>query len=622
LSSTSSRSPHSAVRAPQFAVRSLQSRLFPLALLLTAIAAFLVYLPALNYQFVWDDRQLVLDNPQLTSGSVIRVFTTTFIPADSTAGPAWGKYYRPLVNLSLLADYRLSGLNPRGYHFFNILLHVAATVLFALLAQMLFRSFWVTLLAGLVFALHPVHSESVAFVSARTDLLMTVFALGALLSALYYLRPPPTAYRLSPIAYRVLLPLAGVLFLLSLLAKETPVLMPFMFLVLALAEPSTRPRSWRLLAGLSLALAAYLAIRFAVLRNAAPVVNVMNPLQYLQMVLNIIGRYTAMLVYPFSQRVFLPQNPGIALRSCYTLLGVAAIVAPLLLISRGTDPGSFPRETRGLSLVRFPSLVGYLLFLASILPVTNVFSLGLAYAAERLAYLPSVGFVLMAAALAVWLSRRAGKLRNGVLVTAGLYLVLMPTNLLLRLPVWHDQVSLFRRMVQEVPGSTTARKNYGTALLDDRHEPDSAALQFRQALALHPDGADLHADLARALKELHDTSAAIAEYQQAIRLMPRDFETQNNLGQLWGRLGKLDSSVVHLELATSLHPDRAEPHSNLGIALALSGRKQEALEEFRRALLLSPGNRDVLGNLGALFYDLGERDSARYYLSRVQPVKP
>lgn len=623
LNSTSDSSSSSPKRKPN-AGRSLRLK-FALALSASVAAAFLVYLPALNYQFVWDDRKLVLDNPQLTSGSVARVFTSTFIPADTTAGPSWSKYYRPLVNLSLLADYRLSGFNPRGYHLTNILLHVAAAALFVLLLQLLFRSVWVTLLAGLVFALHPVHSESVSFVSARTDLLTTVFALGALLAALNYLRRRQSPVRDSQSTVRssdwFWLPLACVLFLLALLAKETPVLMPFLFLALALAEPSTRPRSWHLLTGFVITLAAYLAMRFSVLRNAAPVVNVMGPLQYLQMALNIIGRYFAMLVYPFSQRVFLPQDPSVSLPSFYTLLGVAAIVAPVVLIARRKETQPSVRTSQSaVRSLRFPLLVGYLVFLASILPVTNVFSLGLAYAAERLAYLPSVGFLLMAAALATWLSRRTRRLRNGVLVVTGLYLVLMPVNLLLRLPVWHDQVSLFQRMVQEVPGSTTARKNYGTALLDDGHEPDSAASQFRRALALHPDGADLHADLGRALKELHDTSSAIAEYQQAIRLMPRDLETQNNLGQLWGRLGKLDSAIAHLEPATSLHPERAEAHSNLGIAYALSGRKSEALEQFREALRLDPGDRQVSGNLGTLFYDLGQSDSAQYYLSRAEPA--
>jgi Flp pilus assembly protein TadD len=599
-----------------------------LALAATAVAAFLVYLPTLNYRLVWDDRKLVLDNPQLISGSVAHVFTSTFIPADSTMGPSWTKYYRPLVSLSLLVDHRFSGFNASAYHLTNILLHVVATVLFVLLLQLLFRSVWVTLLAGLVFALHPVHSESVAFVSARTDLLMTVFVLGALLAALTYLRrgtgaeKPPKARRknaagtsceradsaasASKAILRPWLPLACVLFLLALLAKETPVLMPLMFLTLALAEPSTRPRSWQLLAGFVVTLALYVAMRSNVLRNAPPVLNVMSPLQYLQMAINIIGRYTAMLAYPFAQRVFLPQEPSVSQPSFYTLLGVAAIVAPVLLITRRRE-------------IRFPLLVGYMVFFAAILPVTNVLSLGVAYAAERLAYLPSVGFLLMAAALALWLARRGRKLRNGVLVTTGLYLVLMPVNLLLRLPVWHDDVSLFRRMVEEVPGSTTARKNYGTALLDEAHEPDSAALQFRAALALHPEGADLHADLGLALKQLHDTSAAIAEDQQALRLMPSDFETQNNLGQLWGRLGNLDSAIAHLELATSLHPRGPEAHSNLGIAYALSGRKLEALEQFRDALRLAPGDRQVSGNIGTLFYDLGETDSADYYLSRAEP---
>jgi len=595
----------------------MRSLSLTLALVASALAALLVYLPTLRHDFVWDDQQLVLNNPQLKSGSVGSILTGAFMPGDSGEAAVKSKYYRPLVGLSLLVDRKLSGSAPQGYHLHNVLLHIAATVLFVLLVSLFFRSAWLRLALGLLFALYPVHSESVAFVSARTDVLMTVFVLAAALLGLSYLRK----------ARLVRLIAAGLALLLALLAKETPVLLPLAFLPFAVREPAERRRHWLLFGVLLAACAVYAVIRMQVLKGAAPVVNVMNPLQYLLMILNVFGTYAAMLVYPFPQHIFLAQDPRLMQPSWLTLFGVAALALPPLLAGlmrrqsiSTAPPGDKARhQSDNLSGAL---LFGYFLFVLAVLPVTNVLSLGLAYAAERLAYLTSVGFLLMLAATAAWLLARSRSGRILVLGIAAVYLVAMPANLLRRLPVWQDQVSLFRRMTQEAPGSASAHNNLGIAFLDDRHQPDSAIVHFRQALAVQPQGADLHANLARALKERRDTLAAIAEYQQAVRLKPEDFENQNNLGQLWGRRGSLDSAISHLALATNLRPNRAESHSNLGIAYAMSGRNLEALAEFRTALRLDPGNREALGNLGTLFYDLDMPDSSRYYLSRARQARP
>ena len=574
----------------------------------------MVYVPTLRFGFVWDDQQLVLNNPQLKSGSVAPIFTGAFMPADSAKTEATGKYYRPLVGLSLLIDSRLHHLSPRGCHLHNILLHVAATLLFVLLVGFFTRSDWLRLLFGLLFALYPIHSESVAFVSARTDLLMTVFALATVLLGLGFRRQGRLTW----------LVLAAVAMLLALLAKETPILLPLACLPMVTREPAGRRRGWLLFGVLALVCAVYVVIRAQVLSGAVPVVNVMNPLQYGLMLLNIFGTYAAMLSYPFHQRVFLAQDPRLMQISLLTLFGVALLALPPLLVGSLRRQAVSTRTGNPALDADYSSslLFGYLLLFASVLPVSNILSLGLAYAAERLAYLPSAGFLLIVAALAGWLLARTKRARALLTGVAACYLVAMPANLLHRLPVWRNQIALFRRMVSEAPGSASAHNNLGNAWLDDVRQPDSAAAEFRKALAIQGRDPELHALLARALKERHDTLGATAEYQEALRLRPDDFETQNNLGQLWGRRGGLDSAVAHLAVAVNLRPDRAEARSNLGIAYAMSGQSQAALAEFRQARQIDPGYREVLGNLGALFYDLGMRDSARYYLEQAKAAKP
>lgn len=265
---------------------------------------------------------------------------------------------------------------------------------------------------------------------------------------------------------------------------------------------------------------------------------------------------------------------------------------------------------------------GYLLMMATLLPVTNVFSLGIAYAAERLAYLPSAGFIILATGLMEWLAARLPKLSKPLLAYGGVVLIAMIVNLGTRLPTWRSQLALFQAMVRAQPECASAHANLGLVFLDDYQRPDSAAAHFRPAIALAPNSAEHHANLARALKALRDTLAAIREYQQAVRLDSTSFEHQNNLGLSWGQQGNLDSAFDHLQASVRLRPQSAEAHCNLGIACALANRSDDALRELRRAVTIAPNLPDACRNLNQLFAHLGQRDSARFYADRARPPRP
>jgi pimeloyl-ACP methyl ester carboxylesterase len=162
--------------------------------LLVAGLASLAYLPTLKYGFVWDDRALIVDNQDLDAPSPARFFGQSFTHWWAKKGLVPDAYYRPLVMTSFWLDHKAWGTNPYGFHLTNVLLNTIASVLVAaLLVELLGRS-WPAFVAGLVFALHPAHVESVAFVSGRTDVMMAVFVLLAFLALGRYRRKPGPAW--------------------------------------------------------------------------------------------------------------------------------------------------------------------------------------------------------------------------------------------------------------------------------------------------------------------------------------------------------------------------------------------------------------------------------------------
>jgi Flp pilus assembly protein TadD len=572
----------------------------------------------------------VVTNPQLPGPTLSRALLGSFrapLPGESRITSS---YYRPLSSLSILLDRHTFGLRPFGFHLHNLLLHVLASVLLALFVYLILdRAFWPALLAGLLFALHPVHTESVAFISDRTDLLMTGLMLASLIAAERHLRRGGTGW----------LTLTCLFYLLSLLAKETALLLPLVIIPLSALRPGAEPaRRRRLIVPLVLCAVAYLVARAVVLSQTPATINVMKFYEYPVMVMNVVGTYARMLVFPFYHRVLLPQSPDVTRLSWLTGLGLLLLVAVIAAFA-GRRQGGSGRWSRG----RAAYLTGCFILLGALLPVTNVLSLGIAYAAERLAYLPSAGFAIMLAAIAAPLLRRRLLQMAGV---AAVVLVAFAFDLEHRLPTWRNQLNLFTAMVQEAPQYPAAHHNLSCALRDagrlaeaerearlavllqpespvlhnnlgfiqlELDRLDSAEVHFRKAVELSPQFAQAFFNLGLALHQKPDAAGALVAYQQAIQIAPDMFEARNNLGRLHGLTGRLDSAVVHLKAALHLNPTSSEAHTNLGIAYATLDRPDSALSEFRAALRLNPGSAAIRANLGVLFNRLGMPDSARRY---------
>jgi Tfp pilus assembly protein PilF len=577
-----------------------------------ALAGF-IYLPTLKYKLVWDDVALIVENQDLDTGTPLQFLGESFTHWWAKQGLAPDAYYRPLVILGFWAERRIWGQNPSGYHLTNVLLNVGVAVLVGLVLSELFGSLWPALLAGLVFALHPTHVESVAFVSGRTDLMMMLFGLLAFLALLSYRRRPTT----------LSLALAVGSFALALLCKEAILLLPLIaFMVLyPIGQPRARQRrNWLALGLLAAVALLYLAARALVLRGVSIGWQGATAVQRILLVLNALGRYAFLTLVPFFHRLSYPDLIP------FTAFGWPSIVGAVALIGSAGLAIRYRRSSVGL---------GSAWFLLFILPACNFFPPGPSYLSERLLYLPSFGAALAVAGAAVLLKgtlpvfapktggvpilrKSLGRL---VAVVTGLYIAALGAGVILRLPVWRNELSLHKTMARENPGNATAHANLGR-VLKDAGDLRGSIQAYSRAVELEPNSPDSHYWLADVLKSSGDTTGAEYELRQAIGLGLKRADAHTMLGDLMVNRREMTGALREYAEARKLAPNDAMIHNNLGVVLEQLGDIASAEKELRQALDLNPRLGLAHNNLGELLMNRDELDSAMTHFQQVIADQP
>jgi tetratricopeptide (TPR) repeat protein len=448
-------------------------KILPALFLLLVI--FAAYAPALRNDFVWDDTALILRDPLIRSWRLGPEAFQHFLFIDATPSD----FYRPIQRLTYLADYAAFVFKPAGYHFTGILCHVGATFALLLLANELLRGWnveerkrrWIALLATLVWAIHPVHTAAVAYISGRADPLAAMFGFLGLYCGI---RAAPQVR-----ANRWLLLLATTaLFLLSALSKETGLIFPVLWLAILLLRKSWKQILPALVAILFVAVS-YLSLRLPAEHFPAPRLRPPAPLLVRPIIFaRAFAEYTALLLFPahlhmerdVESHPFGPSDAsvrGAAWRELQTLLGIALIAAAIywLIRSRRQDPAIF----------------GCLVLAAlAYLPVSGAFSLN-ANIAEHWLYLPAA-FLFLAAAVA--LSRL--RIPSPALTTLlAVWFVALGARTFLRTLDWKNQRTFLERTI--AAGGDSARMLINLAS-QELHEGqlDSAKKHLELALQKEP----------------------------------------------------------------------------------------------------------------------------------------
>ncbi|NBC40768.1 tetratricopeptide repeat protein [Corallococcus exiguus] len=563
------------------------------------LAALAVYAPALTGGLVYDDYVLVEANPWIRSAAALGdIFTQQlfgFVPSASASAA----FYRPMTHVLLLAVHGVAGTAPWGYHLMSLLLHTVASLLVWVLARRVLdgQRPGAGLVAGLLFAVHPVHVEAVAWVSAVMDVAATTAGLGML----------------ACVAIRPLRPVRAVagagLWLVALLFKEVSAVLPGMLLAWELVDrppPSAEhKREWAWRYGpLVLAGTVYLALRLHAVGGA--MVNSgwasVPPGLALFNALPLLAEHARLLVLPSGLSVLHPFELVTSLTAvrAWVGLGVALGVAAGLVRLRRRVPGAW----LGLAWLMLP-----------LLPALHLRALGESAVSERYDYLPSVGFCLgVAAAWGAWSARaRREAASSGALVpavVAGAVLLAATASAATQVGVWQDEVSLWANAVEVSPDAPTPHYQLGSALLREGRV-DEALPALEHAVRLRPTHPPTVNALARALIKAGQPARARELLEAALVGMPDQSGIHYQLGEALHALRDDAAATRAFQEAVRLAPTSVDARVSLGESLLRTGHAQEALVSLEEARRLAPDAPAVLGALGRVHRALGHEAQAR-----------
>ena len=558
----------SPLKAPVGAGRRDQRWRVPGLCLVLAAITFAVFGQTLRHEFVnFDDEDYVRDNPGVARGLTLRGIVWAFARVHSAN-------WHPLTWLSHMLDCQLYGLNPAGHHLTNVLLHTATVIALFLVLRQMTGAFWRSAFVAAVFAIHPLRVESVAWVAERKDVLSGFFFMLTIGAYVRYARRP-----WSPARYGLVM----LLFALGLMCKPMLVTLPVVLLLLDY-WPLRRVEPRRL-SGLVLEKLPLLALSAA------------------DCVVTLLAQHGAI---QSDGSFSLPHRLGNALAACMVYLGQMVWPAGLAVLYPFPHNGLPAWEMAlagtllaGLSAVAWGQrreqpwlLVGWLWYLAMLLPVVGVIQVGWQSHADRYTYLPQIGIYVAATWLAAEL--QVSRVAFGGLM-AGVCAALMVCAWK-QTAYWQDSETLWTRALACTTDNYMAHNNLGN-FLDQKGRNDEAIHHFQAALQIRPGYADAHYNLGLAMFKKGEVDEAIVQYEEALEIRPNDSKEHGNLGNALFHKGRVKEAIAHYKTALELEPGYVLAHYDLGNVYLQAGHPAEAIIQFQKVLEFQPDHILALNNL-------------------------
>lgn len=547
-----------------------------LAILGLVVVTAVAYAPAFRADWVWDDDSYVTANAALRSADGLR---RIWVEPGAVA-----QYY-PLTFTTLWLQYQLHGPDPAPYHVANVALHAASAVALGFVLRALaLPAPWAV---AALFAVHPLHVESVAWVTERKNVLSGLLYLLALLTLLRWHRE--SGDEATPTRWYAL---AFALFVAALLSKTVTSTLPVVFVVVVWWRTGRVP--WRVLAAMVPFVLAGLGLGSVTAWLERTHVGAVGPYWHqtpLERLL-IAGRvpwfYAAKLLVPWPLAFVYPRwtlDVHSLGQWLFPIATAAVVIGLLATISRlGRGPTA--------------AVLAYGVTLAPALGLVNVYPMRYSFVADHFAYLASIPLLVLVVGLAARLPAAGG--RAGV-VGVAVALVMLTWS---RCRAFRDEATLWQDTLAKNPQATIAYLNLGYRLYQGGRPGEALAL-FDRGLAVEPDAADLLNDRALALGALGRTTEAIATYERAARVDPMQAEVRSNLGNLLAAAGRYDEALAAYREAVRIRPSYAEAHNNLANVLALRGETTDALDHYARALAIDPGYVEAHRNMAEVLMGAG-----------------
>ena len=576
---------------------SSRRRAFIFALVLAAVT-ILAYRPAWNGSFLWDDDVYITKNELLTAPDGLR---RIWFSLDSPS------QYFPLVYTTFRVEHALWGLNPSGYHWVNLLLHVAnALLVWAVLARLKVPGAW---LAGAIFALHPVQVESVAWITERKNVLMGFFFLLTLLAWIAFV---DRRTKRRWLFYG----LALILYLLALSAKTTACTLPAaLFLMLWLQKKSI---NWKrilqivpfLVLGVAMGVLAMWWERYHQGTSRA-VFTFLNPIERVLVASRAIWFYLSKLIWPSNLTFIYPRwdiAPTHLLNFVWLFAGIIVCAAIYFL-----------RRYVGRSVE-----VAVAFFVATLSPVLGfimLYTFRYTFVADHYQYLACVGPIALASAGLLNLAD-VFKDRRTLILSAALCVVAVLATLTWRQAAMYGNIeTLWRTTLARNPSCWMAHNNLGIVLFG-KGQLDDAIAHYRTTLEMQPDFWDADYNLGNALLGKGQVDEAIFYCDKAVKMQPHDPDAQVALANTLLQNRRIDEAIVHYQRAVAIRPDYFLARYGLAHALLEEGKFDGAVEHSRAALLIQPNDADCHTVLAVALDEKGQSAEAIEHYQKALEISP
>ncbi len=563
------------------------------------------YWGVLDHQFInYDEPDYVTDNPHVVTGLTLANVTWAF-------GAGYAGNWHPLTWVSHMLDCQLYGLKPFGHHLTNLLLHAANTVLLFLFLRRTTGAPWCSTFGAALFALHPLHVESVAWVAERKDVLSTFFGLVSLLAYARFAQdtssrpaPPASAAEKSQVQksgpWTVYYFLALLFLALGLMSKPMLVTMPLLLLLLDYWPLRRMVSLGKLVAEkipFFLLVVGSSIVTFIVQQKAGAVssLEALSPEFRVSNALISYVRYIWKMIWPENLAVFYPV-PSPAAWPLELVLGASLLLA---LISVGSV--KWARKAPYF-------FVGWWWYVISLLPVIGLIQVGQQAMADRYSYIPLIGlFVAMVWGIAALQARLS--LTAGWVAAAGAALLTACGLLTWRQSAyWSTTTTLFEHAIAATGDNAVAQNNLGVSL-QDAGDWAGAESHFAEAVRIKPRYADALENLGLCREKQGRRAEAIEFLQKALEIKPGPV-TCYNAAKMFGEEGDWPRAVEHYRRALELKPDFVKARYNLAVLLAKQGRGDEAASEYEEVLRLAPDFPEAHASFGALLAAQGKLDQA------------
>lgn len=562
--------------------------------------SLLVYMQVIKFDFInYDDGLYVVENPHikgnLTLENIIWAFST-----------GYAANWHPVTWLSHMLDFGVYGLNPMGHHWTNLQIHIANSILLFLFFKYLTGALWRSALVAALFAIHPLHVESVAWVAERKDVLCAFFWILSMWAYTGYVRHPKKKY------YVLLI----ILFILGLMAKPMIVTLPFVLLLLDF-WPLSR-------------------FQYMLHKQQIPIFKVIVCLVREKIPLFILSAASSLITFFVQQHggavssiEYLPLMARVTNAIVSYTVYIGKMIWPLHLavlypfwewhLLQVMMSGSLLLVFSGLAILnrrRFPYLItGWFLYLGTLVPVIGLVQVGIQRMADRYTYVPLIGLFIIVAWGMADISAKWRYQKTVVAVFSSIILIFYMVCTWFQVGYWQNSITLFKHTVEVTHNNSIAHCALGHAL-DQSGEPNEALGHYFKALQINPNYAEAHNKIGVILACQNKDKEAIIHFYEALRIDAGYAGAYYNLGKIFANQGRIKESILNYRKALRFSPDMTEALYNLAWILACYEDEkyrngEEAVNLAEKLCRITRYNQPLaLDALAAAYAETGKFDAA------------